>query len=286
MIPTKPFGRTGHMSTRTLFGAAALGGVTQEEADQTLALLLQYGINHIDTANSYGHAELRIGPWMPEHRDKFFLATKTEERTYDGAWRHLELSLKRLQTDVIDLWQMHVMVDPDEWQTAMGPDGALKAFVEAKEQGLVRFLGVTGHGVTVAQMHLNSLERYDFDSVLLPYSYAMWQNAQYRADFEALAAVCAARNVALQTIKSICYRPWGDRPQTRATWYEPLEDQAEIDAAVNWVLANPQVFLNTVGDIDVLPRVLDAASRFEAESADQDALGENLAALALEPLFV
>lgn len=286
MIPHKRFGRTGHMSTRTLFGAASLARVTQDEADRTLDLLLQYGINHIDTANSYGEAELRIGPWMPEHRDKFFLATKTEERTYDGAWRHLELSLERMQTDVIDLWQMHILVDPDEWQTAMGPNGALKAFIEAKEQGIVRYLGVTGHGITIARMHMQSLERYDFDTVLLPYNYAMWQNAQYRADFEALAAVCAERDVVMQTIKSICYRPWGDRPRTRATWYEPLEDQAAIDAAVHWILANPQVFLNTVGDIHVLPRVLDAASRFEAEQADQDALGQELAELALEPLFV
>ncbi|GAB4574875.1 MAG: aldo/keto reductase [Anaerolineae bacterium] len=286
MIPRMPFGRTGHTSTRTLFGAAALGRVTQEEADRTLELLLEYDINHIDTANSYGDAELRIGPWMPHYRDRFFLATKTEERTRDGAWRHLELSLKRLQTDHIDLWQMHILVDPQEWETAMGPGGALEAFIEAKEQGIVRFLGVTGHGVTIARMHLQSLNRYDFDSVLLPYNYPMMQNPQYRADFEALLRLCAERNVAVQTIKSICARPWGKRTQNRATWYEPLENQEDIDAAVHWVLANPQVFLNTVGDIHILPRVLDAASRFDPATVDQAALGARLEQLALEPLFV
>lgn len=286
MIPRMTFGRTGHESTRILFGAAAFYNVTQEEADRTLELLLQYDINHIDTANSYGEAELRLGPWMPTYRDRFFLATKTENRTYDGAWQHLELSLKRMQTDHIDLWQMHILVDPDEWQTAMGPDGALKAFIEAKEQGIVGHLGVTGHGVTTARMHLNSLERYDFDTVLLPYNYTMMQNAQYRADFEELLGVCAARNVVVQAIKSICARPWGDQPRNRATWYQPLEDQAAIDAAVHWVLANPQVFLNSVGDIHVLPRVLDAASRFDAATADQTQLGQQLESLALEPLFV
>ncbi|MBN2472229.1 MAG: aldo/keto reductase [Anaerolineae bacterium] len=286
MIPRKPFGRTGHESTRILFGAAALGAVSQDEADQTMEVLLKYDINHLDVANSYGDAELRLGPWMPEYRDKFFLATKTEERTYEGAWRHLELSLERLQTDYIDLWQMHILVDPDEWQTAMGPNGALKAFIEAKEQALVGHLGVTGHGVTTAEMHRRSLERYDFDSVLLPYNYSMMQNAQYRADFDRLMALCAERNVAVQAIKSICARPWGDRTATRATWYEPLEDQAAIDKAVHWVLANPQVFLNSVGDIHLLPRVLDAASRFDPATVDQAALGEELAQMALEPLFV
>jgi aryl-alcohol dehydrogenase-like predicted oxidoreductase len=285
MIAKRAFGRTGHQSTRTLFGAAALGRVTQAEADRTLELLLEYGVNHIDTAASYGDAELRIGPWMKEHRQDFFLATKTEQRTYQGAWDELHRSLERLRVDHVDLWQMHILVDPADWETAMGPGGALEAFVEARNQGLVRFLGVTGHGLTVPAMHLRSLERYDFDSVLLPWNYSSMQNPQYAADFEALVSLCEERQVAVQTIKSLLRRPWRDRPQTRATWYEPLEAQADIDRAVHFVLGRPSLFLNTVGDIHLLPKVLDAAARFKGAPA-----GEEMAKMAaerqMEPLFV
>jgi len=285
MIPKAEFGRTGHMSTRTLFGAAALGRVSQADADRTLDVLFEYGVNHIDTAASYGDAELRIGPWMKQYRDQFFLATKTEKRTYTGAWEELQRSLERLQTDSVDLWQMHILVDPAEWETAMGPGGALEAFVEAREKGLVRYLGVTGHGVTIAQMHQRSLARFDFDTVLLPYNYAMMQNAQYAADFEALLATCQERNVAVQTIKSLTRGPWGDKTPTRATWYEPLEDPTEIETAVHWVLSRAGVFLNTVGDIDLLPHVLEAARRFGEDDEVGD-LDGRFQALGTTPLFV
>jgi len=285
MIAKQPFGRTGHMSTRTLFGAAALGNVTQEEADRTLEVLFEYGINHIDTAASYGDAELRIGPWMKQHRQDFFLATKTEERTYQGAWDELHRSLERLQVDYVDLWQMHVLVDPQEWEVAMGPGGALEAFVEARRQGLVRFLGVTGHGTNVAAMHKRSLEHFDFDSVLLPYSYVMMQNSQYAADFETLFALCKERNVVVQTIKSIARGPWGDKPHTWSTWYEPLEEQRDIDQAVHWVLSRPEVFLNTAADIHLLPKVLDAASRFQQGPSEAD-MQAKVERLHMTPLFV
>lgn len=285
LIEKRLFGRADHWSTVTLFGAASLSNRTQAEADRTLDILLEYGVNHIDTANSYGRAEERIGPWMDRHRDDFFLATKTEERTYLEAKEHLQRSLDLLHTDQIDLWQMHILVDPEEWEIAMGPGGALEAFVEAREEGLVRFLGVTGHGLETPRMHLRSLKRFDFDSVLLPYSYIMMQNPEYAADFEALMAVCEERNVAVQTIKSIARRPWGERPQTRTTWYEPLEDQDEIDRAVHWVLSRPGIFLNTVGDIDLLPRVLDAASRFES-GPPEDVLAQQAEELEMAPLFV
>jgi aryl-alcohol dehydrogenase-like predicted oxidoreductase len=209
MIEKIPFGRTGHTSTRTLFGAAALGGVTQAEADRTLAVLLDYGVNHIDTAASYGESELRIGPWMGEHRQNFFLATKTGERSYEKAREEIYRSLERLQVDSVDLIQLHNLVDPDEWDEAMGEDGALQAAIEARAEGIVRFIGVTGHGTTVAAMHKKSLEHFDFDSVLLPYNYWMMQNPQYTADFEMLLAMCQERNVAVQTIKSITRGPWG-----------------------------------------------------------------------------
>ena len=285
MIDKQPFGRTGHSSTRTIFGAAALGRVTQDEADRTLELLLGYGVNHFDTAASYGESELRMGPWMGRYRDQVFLATKTGQRTYREARDEFHRSLERLRVDKVDLLQLHNLVDPQEWETAMGPGGALEAAVEARDQGLLRYIGVTGHGITIAAMHKRSLERFDFDSVLLPYSYVLMQNQQYAADFEALMAICQARNVAVQTIKAIVRAPWGERDHTRATWYEPLEDQSDIDRAAHWVLGRPGVFLNTVGDIHVLPKVLDAASRFEARPSDAE-MDEVMEAQAMAPLFV
>ena len=285
MIEKIPFGRTGHNSTRTLFGAAAFWATPQAEADRILDLLLEYGVNHIDTAASYGDAELRIAPWLQQYRDQFFLATKTEKRTYQAAKDELHKSLDRLQTDHVDLWQMHILVEPDEWETAMGPGGALEAFIEAREQGLVRFLGVTGHGVNVAEMHLKSLARFDFDSVLLPYNPTMMQNAQYAAEFEQLMAVCQAKNVAVQTIKALSKGPWGDKPKTHTTWYEPFSTQEEIDLAVQWVLARPGVFLNTVGDTTLLPMTLAAAARVDT-AVPQATITEKMTSINMKPLFV
>lgn len=289
MIQRKLFGHTGHLSTRTIFGAAAFGGVTTAEANEAMDVLMRYGVNHIDTAASYGQAEVHLGPWMARHRKEFFLATKTGERTYQKAKEEIHRSLERLKVDQLDLIQLHCLVDEDEWEVAMGDGGALEAAVEAREQGLVRFIGITGHGTTVAAMHLRSLERFDFDSVLLPYNFAMMRNPQYTADFEALAAVCKERNVAIQTIKGITRGPWNDKERTSATWYEPLREQKDIDLAVRWVLGRSQVFLNTAGDIHLLPKVLKAAS--QADPADLTVeevarLGEVLAGMGLEPLFV
>ena len=184
----------------------------------------------------------------------------------------------------MDLIQLHNLVDPGEWETALGPGGALEALVEAREQGLVRFIGVTGHGTPIASMHLRSLQRFDFDSVLLPYSYIVMQDPGYAADFEALVGLCQERNVAVQTIKSIAYRPWNGRPRTHAPWYEPLDNQEDIDRAVHWVLARPGIFLNTVSDIHLLPMVLDAASRFHG-ARSQEELGQELEKLELVSLF-
>jgi len=285
MIPRMAFGRTGHDSSRTIFGAAALARVSQEEADRTMETVIQYGVNHIDTAASYGDAEIRLGPWMPRHRQDFFLATKTGKRTYAEAKEEIHRSLERMRTDQIDLIQLHNLAIEEEWQTAFGPGGALEAVVEAREQGLVRFIGVTGHGVGIAAMHRRSLERFDFDSVLLPYSYMMMQNPQYAADVEALLAICAERNVAVQTIKGITRRPWGDEPRTTATWYDPLRNQEDIDLAVGWVLGNPQVFLNTAGDIDLLPRTFEAAGRLGARPSVVQ-MDELLRRQEMAPLFV
>jgi len=285
MIEHAPFGRTGHDSTRVIFGAAAFGEVTQDEADQTMELLRRHGVNHLDTAASYGESELRLGPWMADHRDEYFLATKTGERTRAAAYEQIQHSLERLQTDHVDLIQLHNLVDEEEWRTAFAPGGALEAAVQAREEGLTRFIGVTGHGVTVARQHLRSLEEFDFDSVLLPYNFPMSRNTAYLDDFEALAEVCRARDVAMQTIKAITRAPWGDREQTAATWYEPLRDQGAIDTAVSWVLGREGVFLNTVGDIHVLPLVLDAAERVDGRPSEAEMRALE-ASFGLEPLFV
>ena len=286
MISKLPFGQTGHHSTRTLFGAAALGNVTQEQADATLATLLDYGVNHIDTAASYGEAELRIAPWMPDHRDDFFLATKTEKRSYAESKTQIDDSLRRLNVEQIDLLQLHSLGDEADWNRVFADDGAFKAVIEAKDAGKTRFVGITGHGVDIARLHLRALEIYPFDSVLLPLNYPMSLNQDYMRDFNQLRAVCQQRGIAMQTIKAVTRRPWGEQNQTRSTWYQPLEEQDAIDNAVSWLLGNyPEVFLNTVGDVAVLPRVLDAASRFEAAPADET-MAEMYEAREMAPLFV
>jgi aryl-alcohol dehydrogenase-like predicted oxidoreductase len=286
MIPTMPFGRTGHQSTRVIFGAAALSAVTQDEADATMELVTASGVNHIDVAASYGDAELRLGPFVEQHRADFFLATKTGERTAEAAYAEINRSLELLRTDHVDLLQLHNLVDEVDWQTVYAPGGALEAAVRAKEEGLVRDIGVTGHGVTVARQHLRSLAEYDFASVLLPYNYPMTGNAQYMADFEELLGVCAERGVAVQTIKSITRAPWAtDAERHAATWYEPLSDPEAIDVAVAWVLGRLGIFLNTVGDIHLLPKVLDAAHRFTSRPSD-DEMARLDEAWGMEPLFV
>jgi aryl-alcohol dehydrogenase-like predicted oxidoreductase len=273
MIAKRPFGRTGHLSTVTIFGAAALMRGGKKEADRALEILLKYGVNHIDTAPRYGDAEVLIAPWMAKHRKDFFLATKTSKRTYAEAREEIQGSLERLKVDHVDLIQFHALAHPDEWDTAMGSGGALEAAVEAREKGLVRFIGVTGHGWMIAAMHRRSLGRFDFDSVLMPYNYVMHANEQYRSEFEAVVRICREHRAAVQTIKSIARGPWGITPPNRNTWYQPLEEQKDIDQAVHWVLGRGDLFLNTVGDVDLLPKVLDAASRFEKRPGQEEMEG-------------
>jgi aryl-alcohol dehydrogenase-like predicted oxidoreductase len=263
LIERRSFGRTGHLSSATLFGGAALARASQADADRALDVLLRYGVNHIDTAARYGDSELRIAPWMARHRQDFFLATKTGSRTAREAREDIHRSLDRLRVDHVDLIQLHSLGHPDDWDQAMGSDGALEAAIEARQQGLTRFIGVTGHGWTIAAMHRRSLARFDFDSVLLPYNFFMAENERYRRSFEEVLALCRERNVAVQIIKSIARGPWATTDRTHTTWYQPLEEQADIDRAVHWVLGLPDVFINTAGDLGLLPRVLDAASRFE-----------------------
>ena len=270
MIERRPFGRTGHMSTATIFGGAALIRATQKDADRALEILLKYGVNHIDTAPRYGDSEVLIGPWMARHRKDFFLATKTGKRTYQEVREDIHRSLDRLKVDKVDLIQLHGLQHPDEWDTALGPGGALEAAIEARGNGLVRFIGVTGHGWMIAALHNRALKRFDFDSVLMPYNYVMHSNERYRNEFEEVVRICRERNVAVQTIKSLARGPWAITSQTRNTWYQPLEEQEDIDRAVHWVLGHPDIFLNTVGDVTLLPKVLDAASRFQKRPTPEE----------------
>jgi aryl-alcohol dehydrogenase-like predicted oxidoreductase len=285
LIPTRPFGRTGHQSTRLIFGAAALFDASQAEADAVLEQLLEAGVNHIDAAAGYGAAELRLGPWMQRQRDAFFLATKTRERGFQAARAEIETSRQRLRVDCIDLIQLHCLVEPEEWEVALGRDGALRAALEAREAGHVRFVGVTGHGTRTAAMHLRSLERHDFDSVLLPCNPSLLADADYARDFETLRGECRTRGVAVQTIKAIARRRWphGKRPD-RTCWYQPLESPQAIARAIHFVLAHDDLFVNSASDRDLLRHALAAAARFEsAPSAEQ--LAADRAEYAVEPLF-
>jgi aryl-alcohol dehydrogenase-like predicted oxidoreductase len=285
MIERAPFGATGHESSRAVFGAASLGSVSKADADRALELLLEHGVNHIDVAASYGDAELRIASWLQRNPDTFFVATKTGERTYRAAREEIRRSLDRLGVDRIDSIQLHNLVDVIEWEIALGADGALEAAIEAREEGLVRFIGVTGHGLSIPEMHRRSLERFPFDSILLPYNWVQMQDPRYAETFEAVAALCKERNVALQTIKSLAWRRWDGRRATANTWYEPLREQADIDLAAHWVLGRPEAFLLTSGDVELLPLLLDAVERFESRPSDEQ-MAELVARREQTPLFV
>jgi aryl-alcohol dehydrogenase-like predicted oxidoreductase len=285
LIPTLNFGRTGHVSTRTIFGAVAFAEASQGDVDGTMDLLVEYGVNHVDVAATYGEAERVLGDWIRRHGRPFFLATKTQERQKAAAYAQIRRSLELLHVDQVDLIQIHALHDKTEWQTVFGPDGALEAVIRAREEGLARFIGVTGHGVEGPEFHLRSLERFDFDSILVPYNFVMMQYLHYAASFDKVMAICEERNVAVQTIKGITRSPWGDAPQNRATWYRPLEAQADIDLAVHWVLGDPRVFINTAGDIHLLPGILDAARRFTDRPTDTE-MQALAGRLGMEPLFV
>ncbi|MGI9646718.1 MAG: aldo/keto reductase [Ilumatobacteraceae bacterium] len=260
MLPTASFGRTGHQSTRVIFGAAALGGMSQERADATLEQIAAWGVNHIDTAASYGASEDRLQPWLGTHRRGVFLATKTGERDGAAARAELERSLVRMGVDSVDMIQLHNLVEPDEWEVAFGPGGAVEALTAARDEGIVGHLGVTGHGLRIAGMHLRSLERFDFAAVLLPFNFSLMERPDYRSDVERLLAVCAEREVAVQTIKSIARGRWAERPERMFSWYEPLTDPEAIGRATRHALAHPQLFLNTTSDARLLPPIIEAAA--------------------------
>jgi aryl-alcohol dehydrogenase-like predicted oxidoreductase len=284
VIDQLAFGRTGHLSSRVIFGAAALSSVDQETADSLLPLLDSYGVNHLDTAASYGEAELRLAPWLVTRRSDFFLATKTGERTGEGARRELERSLSRLGVDSVDLIQLHNLVEPEEFEIAHGPGGAVEALARARDEGLVKAIGVTGHGLRIPRMHLASLDRFDFDSVLFPYNFKLRQIEEYRRDTDELIERCQERQVATQTIKSIARRRWPEpRPSDRRSWYQPLEDEAALSRAVRYVLSEPGLFVNSSSDFRLLGEVLAAADGHgevpTAEQLEADSESLDMAAL-------
>lgn len=307
-LPVAPFGSTGHDSTRIIFGAAALGGMSQERADATMAKVVDWGINHIDTAASYGESEVRLKPWLATHRNDVFLATKTGERDGAAARAELERSFERMGVDHVDLIQLHNLVDPDEWETAFAPGGAVESLAAARDEGLVSNVGVTGHGVPIAEMHLKSLERFDFASVLLPVNFIMLDNPGYRSDVERLLEVCADRNVGVQTIKSIARGRWADGNTNRFSWYDPLTEPDPIARAVRYVLGHHdqgahdhgahdqgthdrgvhdhgiRLFLNTTSDARLLPMIVDAA-RGDLTAPDDAEMRADVENEGITPLF-
>jgi predicted aldo/keto reductase-like oxidoreductase len=284
VIDKADFGHTGHVSSRVIFGAAGLGTMSQARADELFSVLLELGVNHLDTAADYGDSELRIAPWMVRYRDDFFLATKTSERTGSGARAGLERSLTRLGVDRVDMIQLHDLVEEDEWNLAHGPGGALEALVRAKAEGLVNHIGVTGHGLRIASMHRRSLERYEYDSVLLPYNFALMRDDSYRAEVEALLRTCAERRVAVQTIKSGARRRWSPGAGPRFSWYEPILDESAVARAVRYVLQRPQLFVVTSSDSRLLRPALSAAATPAPPPTDSE-MQADVENLDISPLF-
>ena len=284
MLPFAEFGHTGHRSSRVIFGAAALGGMSESRAITTLDLVATYGVNHIDTAAMYGSSEDHLKPWLADHRAEVFLATKTQERVGSVARAALERSLERMGVDHIDLIQLHNLVEPDEWATAFNKGGAVEALNQARAEGLVSFIGVTGHGLRIPSMHLRSLAEFDFDAVLFPFNHSLLSIDQYRDDVSALRDLCRARNIATQTIKAVARRRWDDGTSGHRSWYEPLTDADAIQRSVRYVLSQPDLFLNTTSDATLLPFILEAAQGDLTRPLDEE-MNRDIAEFGVTPLF-
>jgi len=268
-METRRFGRTGHMSTIAIFGAAAFWEISQEDADKVMEQIIEAGINHIDVAPGYRQAEMRIGPWMPRERGRFFLGCKTQERTKEGAWNQMQESLKRLQTEAFDLYQFHAVTTMAELDAITMKGGALEAVEEARRQGLTKFIGITGHGVDAPKIYLEALRRFDFDTVLFPLNFVQMANPEYRKYAEELIAECKAKDVGTMVIKFITKGPWGEKQHTATTWYEPFEDMETIQKGVNFALSYDVTGLCTAADTRILPLVLQACENFRRLNSDE-----------------
>jgi len=283
-METRRFGRTGHMSTVAIFGAAAFWEISQADADKVMEQVIEAGVNHIDIAPSYGQAEERVGPWMPRERSRFFLGCKTTERTRQGAWDELQRSLKRLQTESFDLYQCHAVTTMEELDAITMKGGALEAFVEARDRGLTKYIGITGHGLDAPKIYLEALRRFDFDSILFPLNFVQMGIPEFRKYAEELIATCRAKDVGTMVIKTITKAPWGEREHTATTWYEPFDKMEEIQNAVNFALSYDVTGLCTAGDTRILPLVLKACEKFT--QLDRSKLDEVIeSGRQFEPLF-
>jgi predicted aldo/keto reductase-like oxidoreductase len=274
-VQQRRLGRLGHQSSILIYGAAALAEVDQDTADTSIRLALDAGINHFDVAASYGEAELRLGPWMGRIRDRIFLATKTGLRDRDAAWAQINQSLERLQTDHVDLIQVHAVGDTEELDLVTRPGGSLEAVVRAREDGLAGAIGITGHGHQAPATHLEALRRFPFDTVLSPLNYVLGQDPAYLADYQALVAEVQAQDVGLMIIKAVSRRNWPEPVEHNyTTWYEPFDDQERIGAAVAWALSHPEVTgIATPGDVRLLPLVIEAERRLAGTGlADAEAV--------------
>ncbi len=264
----RTLGRTGHDSTVISFGTYAVGWLTQDDADRAIQLVLDHGVNHFDIAPTYGEAMERVAPWMPAIRDDIFVGAKTAVRDRDGAWRDVESIMKRMNVDNFDLFQLHSVGDMTQLDLCTATGGSLETLLEMREQGLTKWLGITGHGPSVPSTILQSLERFDFDTVMFPLNPASDRNPDYRRDIESLIAECQARNIGVQTIKMIARGGWGDGEKQTNTWYDPHRTQDDIDRSLWWVLSQPMHTAPSCGDVNLLPKVLNAAQRFSPMSND------------------
>ena len=277
-------GRTGHMSTVAIFGSAAFYEVTQAVADVTMEQVLAAGVNHIDVAPSYGLAEERLGPWLARERERFFLGCKTQERTREAARAELHRSLERLQVDAFDLYQLHAVTNIEELDQVTGPGGALEAVLDAREQGLTRFIGITGHGVEVPSLFLEALRRFDFDTVLFALNFVQYADPVFRRNAEELLRQCHDRDVGVMIIKAIARGPWGDRKKIYNTWYEPFDQIDQIQPAVSFALSQDVTGLCTAAEVSILAHFLEACECFALMGeAEQEALIAS--AVDYEPLF-
>jgi len=283
-MQTRCFGRTGHQSTLAIFGGAAFWKISQADADKVIEQVIAAGVNHFDVAPSYGQAEERIGPWMPRARKNLFLGCKTTERTKAGAWDEMQRSLKLLQTESFDLYQFHAVNTFPELDAITMKGGALEAVLEAQRAGLTKFIGITGHGAEAPAIYLEALKRFDFDSILFPLNFVQMGQPEYRQQAEALIAECQKKDVGTMVIKTITKAPWGERPHTATTWYEPFSELDEIQRAVNFALSYEVTGLCTAGDTKVLPLILKACENFKLlEAAEREKMIES--GVAYQPLF-
>lgn len=258
----RTLGRTGHESTVVSFGTAALGEVSQDVADEAIELVLNHGVNHIDIAPSYGQAMERMAPWMPKIRNQVFLGSKTLERTRDEAWQDIHSIMRRLNVESFDLFQLHSVTSMDLLDQVTAPAGALEALLEMRDQGLTKWIGITGHGYDALQVQMEAMKRFDTDTIMFAYCATMSRNPDYRREAEKVLEMAHAKNVGLQIIKMLARGGWGDRKADLATWYDPYRDQSEIDRALWWLLSQPIHTAASTGDVTILPKLLDAAERF------------------------